>query len=150
MSIEESYNFKAISPELTTSGVVNETLLQQLSDQGYRQLINLLPNDSEYATSNEQYLVESQKINYVYIPVDFSNPTPADYQAFVDAMIASPNLKTHIHCAANYRVSAFFGIYAYQHLNWSSAQVKQHIESLWQPEEHRPWLNLLQQLIDDY
>ncbi len=150
MSIEESYNFKAISPELTTSGVVNETLLQQLSAQGYRQLINLLPNDSEYATSNEQYLVESQKINYVYIPVDFSNPTPADYQAFADAMIASPNSKTHIHCAANYRVSAFFGIYAHQQLNWSPEQVRQHVESLWKPEAHAPWLALLQQYIDGY
>ncbi|MAZ86237.1 MAG: hypothetical protein CL693_01205 [Cellvibrionaceae bacterium] len=150
MSIEDSYNFKAINPALTTSGVVSEEQLRQLSAQGYRQLINLLPNGSEYSTNNEQHLVESQKITYVYIPVDFSNPTPADYQAFADAMIANSNLKTHIHCAANYRVSAFFGIYAHQQLNWSPEQVRQHIESLWKPEEHAAWRALLQQYIDGY
>lgn len=150
MSIEQSYNYKAITDSLTTSGLINTEQLQQLSQQQYQCVINLLPNDSQYATDNEQQLVETQQINYVYIPVDFSNPSLKDYQAFTSALNKHIHLKTHIHCAANYRVSAFFGIYAHQHLNWSVAQVTQHVEALWQPEEHPPWLALLKQLIEDY
>jgi len=150
MSIEQSYNYRSITATLTTSGVVSAEQLQQLSAQHYQRVINLLPNDSQYATADEQQLVEQQHIDYVYIPVDFATPRIDDYQRFASAMQQSPSVKTHVHCAANYRVSAFFGIYAYQYLDWSATQVKQHIESLWQPSEHKPWLTLLQQEIEGF
>lgn len=150
MSIEKAYNFKVIDVKTTSSGVISAEQLQQLSKLDYQWVINLLPGDSEYATADEQQLVESQKITYRYIPVDFAKPTQTDYEKFSQAMQQADGKKIHIHCAANYRASAFFAIYACQHLNWTAAQAKQHIESLWQPADYPNWLTLLKKMIDGY
>lgn len=150
MSIEQAYNFKVIDLKTTSSGVISAEQLQQLSNLNYQWVINLLPSDSEYATADEQQLVEDQKIAYRHIPVDFAKPTGTDYEKFSLAMQQAGGKKTHIHCAANYRASAFFAIYAYQNLNWTTAQAKEHIESLWQPADYPNWLALLKEMIDGY
>ncbi|MGH1372569.1 MAG: protein tyrosine phosphatase family protein [Cellvibrionaceae bacterium] len=150
MSIEKAYNFRLINSRITTSGVISAEQLQELSHLDYQRVINLLPSDSEYAVADEQQLIESQNITYNAIPVDFSKPSPEDYQKFLQVMQQSLEEKIHIHCAANYRVSAFFSIYACQHLGWDSAQAKRHIESLWQPSDHSNWLRLLEEMIPGY
>lgn len=150
MSIEQPYNFKIIDAQTTSSGAINTEQLHALGGQNYQVVINLLPNDNRDATANEQKIVEQQGIDYVYIPVDFTNPKEDDYQQFANAMTKHHAQKTHIHCAANYRASAFYAIYAHQHLGWTVTEAKQHIESLWQPREHPQWLALLQNNIPGY
>jgi hypothetical protein len=44
-----------------------------------------------------------------------------------------------VHCAANYRVSAFYAIYARRNLGWSDKDANVHITSIWNPAEHDPW-----------
>lgn len=79
MSIETSRNFRKITEGLTTSGSVDADELKVLGGQGYEAVINLLPDTSDYAVSNERNTVESQGIEYVYIPVDFKQPTSSDF-----------------------------------------------------------------------
>ena len=154
MSVSESYNFKAIHSTLTTSGVINAEQLQQLKPEGYGGVINLLPQDSEYATVQEAELVTRQQLNYTYIPVDFAAPANEDYQQFEQAMQSwekrSDNTGLHVHCAANYRVSAFIAIYGYRHWDWTTEQVKTHVTSIWNPQEHPQWVSFLQQFVADY
>jgi protein tyrosine phosphatase (PTP) superfamily phosphohydrolase (DUF442 family) len=139
MDIETSYNFRRIDERLTTSGVVPEEGLTTLATQGYEAVINLLPETSEFAVPNERGLVESQGIEYIHIPVDFKHPTQTDFAKFSEALDRVRDKKTHIHCAANYRVSAFYSLYEFKRGNWSAEQAREFIGDIWQPVEHPGW-----------
>jgi uncharacterized protein (TIGR01244 family) len=93
MPIEDSYNFRALSDELTSSGVIGAERLQTMAAEGYELVIDLLPSDNQHAVANERQLLEAQGIEYVYIPVDFTNPTEDDFDAFTAAINASGSKK---------------------------------------------------------
>ncbi|GAB3284846.1 protein tyrosine phosphatase family protein [Parahaliea aestuarii] len=139
MSVEQAYNFRPIDEAVATSGLLSEEQLAELAASGYEAVINLLPKESEYAIKSEEEIVVGQGIDYRYIPVDFANPAEQDYSAFVQAMKSCQGRKVLIHCAANYRVSAFYAMYAYEHLGWPASRAREHIESIWRPDEHPPW-----------
>ena len=42
-----------------------------------------------------------------------------------NAMQAVPDDRTLIHCAANFRVTAFYSLYAMKHLDWTAAQASE-------------------------
>jgi len=43
------------------------------------------------------------------------------------------------HCAANFRVTAFYGLYAMKHLGWSEAQADEFRASIWRGSEYLVW-----------
>ena len=90
--------------------------------------------------------MEGQGIEYQYLPVDFANPTLADYRQFCQLMQRAGERKLLIHCAANYRVSAFYSRYAIESGLWSQAQADEFMRSVWQPEEYPPWPRWLQEV----
>lgn len=139
MAIENSYNFRRVSESLTTSGVVGPNRLKGLSAEGYQVVVNLLPGTSEYAVPGEQDIVESQGVEYVHIPVDIERPTRSDFEQFVAALERAEGKKVHIHCAANYRVSAFYALYARQRGLWDAAEAEAFILDLWEPREYPGW-----------
>ena len=49
MGIEDSYNFRRINPNLTTSGLVSAAQLDDLQREGYDAVINLLPDSYDRA-----------------------------------------------------------------------------------------------------
>lgn len=139
MTISNSYNFRAIDERTTTSGVVGPNRLKGLAAEGYALLINLLPDDTEHSIPDEQDIVESQGVKYVHIPVDFRQPGLADYEQFAAAMDAAQGQKKHIHCAANFRVSAFYSLYAVQRGYWDAARADAFVRDLWEPELFPGW-----------
>ena len=139
MSTADAYNFKLIDASVSTSGVMSPENLACLSAEGFDAVINLMPDSSDYAVEGEQSLVEQQGVAYHYIPVDFAAPNREDYLNFADTLRGLAGQKTMIHCAANYRVSAFYAIYAVHNLGWSEATAREHIHSIWDPAEHPPW-----------
>ncbi len=139
MTIEDAYNFKRINEHVDTSGMLTEPQLNRLREAGYGAVVNLLPRDSQYAIENEAALIADQGLDYVYIPVDFSAPTEQNYQAFVCAVTAHSDDKLLIHCAANFRVSAFYAIYANHCLGWTVDEAWSHIHSIWSPADYPPW-----------
>src|SRR5262245_9022223 len=139
MSIEDSYNFRRINEGLTTSGRVNVAQLGELRREGYDAVINLLP-DSESDVADEARIVREQGMDYVYIPVDFQRPTRADLDAFVEAMDARRGGKIHVHCAANYRVSAFYSIYALRRGLCTRDEANELVHSVWNPADFPAWI----------
>lgn len=139
MSIEASRNFRRINDRLTTSGTVQVDDLRMLRAEGYEAVVNLLPDTSEYAVSNERNVVESQGIEYVHIPVDFKQPTEANFSQFSAALDRLQQRKVHLHCAANYRVSAFCSLYFVSRGVWSTEQSAEFIASIWQLSEYPAW-----------
>lgn len=149
MSVKDAYNFKAINERLTTSGLLSEEQLVALPDEGYQSCINLLPHGDEFALPGEAEMVRELDIAYEYIPVDFAAPTSEDYEQFARAVAANGSRKLHIHCAANYRVSAFYAIYGVRELGWSRAAALEFIRSLWEIDEFPQWRTLFDTLTAD-
>ena len=140
MSIEDSYNFRRINRRLTTSGLVTVAQLNDLQSEGYDAVINLLPDGHEHRVADEARIVQDQGLDYVHIPVDFEAPTHADLEAFADAMDARPGQKIHVHCAANYRVSAFYSLYALRNGLCTEDEANEIVQDVWNPADHPPWM----------
>lgn len=144
MNISQSHNFRKISDNLTTSGSLPIEALVNLADsQGYQAVINLLPHDNKHTIAEEQTLVESQGMVYIQIPVEWEDPTEENYSDFVTAVNQTKNHKTHIHCAANWRVSGFYAIYALEKDLWDNARAIEHILGLWNPNKFPAWKSFL-------
>lgn len=139
MGLEATMNYRRIDDRVTTSGSVPLEVLDGLGAAGYQAVINLMPDDSDWAVPGEANSVAGQGIDYVYIPVDFTNPTTADLDAFVAAMDASDGKVVHVHCAANYRVSAFYALYAQRKGIWTAERAAAHIEDVWGTDDYPVW-----------
>jgi protein tyrosine phosphatase (PTP) superfamily phosphohydrolase (DUF442 family) len=144
MSIKKAYNFIQINSLVSSSGTIK---FIELKKEDYQLIINLLPNDNTHARENEQQDIEDLKINYAYIPIDWSNPLLEDYKNFEEVMNRFSDKKIHIHCAANYRATAFFGIYAYKNLSWSKAQLSELMSPIWNIDEYPQWQIFLSTLL---
>lgn len=149
MNIDTSYNFRRVNESITTSGLVDAVALEALSAQGYAVVINLLPDTYEHAVRNEREIVESQGIEYIHIPVDFKKPERPDFLAFAEALDRVADKKIHLHCAANYRVSAFYALYQRRRGHWSIDKTMAFIEEIWRPAEHEGWSDFIEALLDD-
>ncbi len=149
MPVSDAYHFKQVDDRLSTAGVVSEEQLGELKDEGYGAVISLLPADSQYAIPDEPQIVTAQGLSYTYIPVDFAAPTESDYQQFVAAMQANADSKLLVHCAANYRVSAFYSIYAVQHLDWTEAQAREFMGSIWNLADYPVWEAFVAEMLKD-
>ena len=106
-TFEDVFNYLRIRDNLATSGQPTKSQFSSIRDQGFKTVINLAPNSAENALKDEQATLMDLGINYIHIPVDFKNPTEADFNMFVDKMQALTDEKVWVHCAANMRVSAF-------------------------------------------
>ena len=146
MSIEQAYNYRAVSDRVLTAGRVEPEQLAELAAEGVEVVINLMPDASDYAVKNERGLVEEQGIEYLYLPVDFAGPTLADYKQFRQMMSVAGDRKLLIHCAANYRVSAFYSRYAIETGRWSAAEADAFMLSIWQTAEYPSWPQWLEEV----
>lgn len=129
------YNHVQVSPDLATSGVIPGECFEQLAEQGYQLVINLLPKESEYAIEDEPERLAKLGIEYVYIPVDFAAPSQRNFEEFSAAMEAGADRKVWVHCAANYRVSAFVSLYHQLRRDWTLEQANALVAQLWEPDE---------------
>lgn len=149
MNIKKAYNFKEINELVSCSGTLRKVDLRSLSDEGYEVVINLLPDDSEYAVIDEKRDFEKSGIRYVYIPVDWDEPKNSDFESFESEMDAAKGKKVHIHCAANFRVTAFYSIYAFRNQDWSNTELSEFIGSIWQLSEYPVWDKFVSAYVND-
>lgn len=147
MSVSDAFNFRQADELVSTAGLLGEDQLRMLGPEGYEAVVNLLPHDSEYAVAGETGLVEAQGIAYIYIPVDFSAPRESDYRQFSDALSSLAGRKLLVHCAANYRVSAFYALYAHERLGWPESRARDFIASVWNLDEHPVWETFVSQML---
>ena len=100
--------WQRLSDTVSTSGRLLADDLSRLAASGVRHVINLALDDHHEALADEAALLALQGIGYIHIPVPFDAPTEAHYEAFVTALEHASGEPVHVHCIANYRVSAFF------------------------------------------
>ena len=147
MSADEIYNARVVNDRLITSGQPTEDQLGGAAAQGIDTVVNLAPHDSENALPDEAGLVRALGMTYYYLPVVFTNPTEADFAVFEQVMSElSPQSRTLVHCAANFRVSAFYGLFAMKHLGWSAEQAEAFRASIWNGSDYPVWEAFISQM----
>jgi protein tyrosine phosphatase (PTP) superfamily phosphohydrolase (DUF442 family) len=111
-SVSDIYQYRQAAPDLATSGQPREEQLAAIAAEGFEVVINLaLHDDPRYALPDEAGLVQRLGLEYVHIPVPFDSPTREALFAFFEAMEARKGKRIWLHCAANFRVTAFLGLY---------------------------------------
>lgn len=131
--LPEVLNWRRLDDDVTLSGQPSEAQLTQIKELGVSTIINLGPHTNDGALEDEPASVTALGMEYIYIPVDFDNPTDADFDRFCDAMAAVKGRKTHVHCIYNARVTAFFYRYAKVGLGGSEEDALQRMDGIWRP-----------------
>ena len=137
------YNWRRLNERLTTSGQPSEAQLRQLRALGVEHVVNLGLHTHEQALPDEAGSVADLGMTYIHIPVQFDNPTEADFVSFCEALQELGDAPTHVHCIANYRVSAFFYRYRRDVLGWDEAEARQEMEDVWNPGKLAVWADFI-------
>lgn len=136
MTVQSILNFIQIGDRIATGGQPTEEQLQAARDEGYTAVVNLAPHDehSNYLP-DEESLLNSFGMTYHHIPVAWTEPRLSDFRTFCALMDELAPQKTLVHCAANYRVTAFYSLYAMKAAGWSEAEAQALRDRVW---ESRP------------
>ncbi len=146
MSTREIYNYRYVSDQIITGGQPTEEQLRAAAREGFKAVINLATLDDMRALPDEAGLVKSLGMAYHHIPVVWQNPTEADFAAFEQAMLQVSGQKTLIHCAANFRVTTFYALYALKHLGWSQAEADTFRASIWRGSNYPVWERFMSEM----
>ena len=139
MAYKQIFNFIQIDETTATAGQPTEEQLESLAAAGYKTVINLATLDPRYSLADEGRSSQSLGMIYHHIPVIWEAPTEADFAAFEKVMLALPAGKTLVHCYANYRVTAFYGLFALKHLGWSEQQLDELRSQIWAGSDFPIW-----------
>jgi protein tyrosine phosphatase (PTP) superfamily phosphohydrolase (DUF442 family) len=140
-------NFRATPEGWLTAGQPTAEQLVAIAASGVRTVINLALPTSPGALPDERAAVERLGMEYRHLPVNFEEPTVADYLAFESELDRCAGRGLLVHCAMNYRVSAFVAAYRVRRLGWQPTQALDELASFWQPEPQ--WQRLLSELISE-
>lgn len=153
MPTQDIYNCIQVNDRLLTGGQPTEDQIRAAADEGYTAVINLATLQPERALADEAGLVRSLGMAYFHIPVQWDAPLPADFaafeQVFQELLRADPGgtpNRVLLHCAANYRATAFFSLYAWRHLSWIAAQAEAFRARIWADSQYPVWQELIQTL----
>jgi protein tyrosine phosphatase (PTP) superfamily phosphohydrolase (DUF442 family) len=145
--LAEIRNYKAYSPGFASAGQPTEEQLQAVSDAGFDQVVYIAMSNSRSAVAGEDAIVKELGMDYVHIPVIWDAPTTSDFYAFASIMQRDPAAKTLLHCAANYRASAFAFLYRVIYDDVPVAAAKADMNEVWTPNE--TWRNLIFEVLAD-
>jgi len=104
-------NYIKINELISTSGQPTPEQFKQIAQEGFEVVINLALHNASNAIENEDIVVTDLNMAYFHIPVNFENPKASDLKLFVNTLQALGANKVWVHCALNYRVSAFMYVY---------------------------------------
>ena len=133
MTIQDILNFIPIDDRVVTSGQPTQAQLEAVRAEGYEAVVNLAPSDAaNNALPGEAEIVRALGMSYHYIPVAWSNPRAQDFGEFSDVMDSLKDRKVLVHCAANFRVTVFYSLYAMATYQWPSERADTLIAQVWE------------------
>jgi protein tyrosine phosphatase (PTP) superfamily phosphohydrolase (DUF442 family) len=135
------HNWRRLDARLTTSGQPTEAQLADIRALGVDHVVNLGLHAHDKALRDEAASVAALGMAYVHLPVDFQNPTQADLAAFCALMDQLKDSAVHVHCIANFRVSAFLYRYRVDRLGWDPRRARPDVDAIWRPDG--PWAALV-------
>ena len=104
-------NHIKINELISTSGQLKIEEFELIANEGFEVVINLAVPTTSNSLENEDKIVSNLNMSYIHIPVSFENPKISDLKLFLNILQSLGANKVWIHCAKNYRVSAFMYVY---------------------------------------
>lgn len=145
--LSEIRNYIEYSPTFASAGQPSVEQLNAVKAAGFEKIIYIAFTNGRTAIASEDAIVKELGMDYVHIPVIWDAPTKSDYYAFASTMQQEPGRKTLLHCAANFRASAFSMLYRVLHEGVSVADAKADMNKIWLPNE--TWKNLIFAVLED-
>ncbi|MBD3830492.1 MAG: protein tyrosine phosphatase family protein [Arcobacter sp.] len=140
-------NYIKINELISTSGQPKIEEFDLIKDEGFEVVINLALCNASNAIENEDRVVTNLGMSYFHIPVDFENPKPSDLKLFINVMQSLGANKVWVHCAKNYRVSAFMYVYHKYVLKTPFENIDLSIFNIWNPD--KTWQELMKITLED-
>lgn len=132
-------NFRRLAPDLITGGQPTAAQLAAVAAAGFEVVINLALHGASYSLPDERGTVEALGMTYEHIPVVWEWPAAVDLHAFFAVMERHAGRRVFVHCAANYRASAFILLYRVLRLGWRVADALPDMRAVWNPAEYPAW-----------
>ncbi len=146
MGTDAIFNYIQVNQQLITGGQPTEEQLRAAAQEGCTIVINLATFQPGFSLPDEAGLVRSLGMEYYAIPVEWQNPTPADFNTFDELVSRLGDAKLLIHCQANFRVTAFYGLYAMKRLRWTAAEADEFRKPIWQGSDYPIWEQFIQDM----
>lgn len=143
----EIRNYIEYSPTFASAGQPTREQLDLLPDAGFERVIYIAFSNGRIAIPDEDAIVKELGMNYVHVPVIWDAPTKSDFYTFVGAMESEADTKTLLHCAANFRASAFSFLYRVLHEGVPMTEAKADMNSIWTPNQ--VWTDLIFEVLAD-
>ena len=147
-ALHDIINFRRLSDCLITGGQPTEEQLALAAAAGAEVVINLGRLDPAYALPDERGTVAALGLIYEHIPVVWAEPSAADLDAFFAAMDRHAGRRLFVHCAANYRASAFNMLYRVFRLGWRIEDARPDLDAIWDPAEYPQWQAFIEAALD--
>lgn len=146
MSIQDIYNYRKVNERIITGGQPTAEQLKAAADEGYQTVINLATYKQGESLENEAILVHALGMVYYPIPVEWDHPRISDFISFEQVMTSAKATKILLHCAANYRATAFYSLYAMKYEAWTQVQAEQFRSSVWAVNKYPIWEKFIRQV----
>lgn len=139
MALSGITNFMPLDASLFTAGQPTEAQFTELAQAGVQVVINLALPSSDNALPDESATVSSLGMTYIHIPVVWETPRMTDLQQFMDAMEAQADKRILVHCAMNYRASAFTALWRVLRRGWETEKAFSAQRLIWNLAEYPHW-----------
>ncbi len=146
--LSEVSNYRQYSELFSSSGQPSAEQLAVAAEQGFERVIYLAFTDNETAIEDEDRVVKQLGMDYVHIPVDFDDPTLADFKMFAAIMGQDNSVKTLLHCQVNFRASTFSFLYRVAVQGVPILEAKDDLDGVWAPNEI--WFRFIRSVLADY
>lgn len=133
-AVQAILHYHPVNGRISSSGQPLAGEFSAIAGAGFQAVINLAMPDSPRALADESFRVVSQGMDYCHIPVPFDAPTGEHFQRFSALMQLLQARKVWVHCALNYRASAFLFRYHRDVLQWPEQQARGLLYPHWQPD----------------
>ena len=145
--LEGIKNYREYSPLFSSAGQPGRDQFELLKNEGFERVIYIAFANSKGAIADEDQVVRELGMLYAQVPVIWDAPTKADFDAFAAVMQSAPEMKTLLHCQANYRATAFAFLYRVLYLNVPLAKAKSDMNTIWQPDG--VWRELIFEVLEE-
>jgi protein tyrosine phosphatase (PTP) superfamily phosphohydrolase (DUF442 family) len=135
-------NYHRVNDRLVTGGHLLDGGTAALKEQGVKVVIDL----RDEPPSGEKARLAEQGIEWINIPVEWSDPRSADFERFSEAMREHQQDHVLVQCAANYRASAMTYLYRVVVENVPEEEAEKDLHAVWNPDENDTWHNYIKDI----
>ena len=133
---------------LWASGQLSAADIAALPALGVELVVNLALPTASNALVGEAERVTGLGIAYVQIPVVWERPLPEQFAEFVGVLRAFAGKRVWVHCARNYRVSAFIYLYRKLVLGQGDEEAAFPMNAVWTPND--VWRAFIADVVADW